>query len=74
MKEIKLNKTQQRVMDYLEKFGSITSLQAFVDLGESRISARIWELRDKGVNVSSKFISVKNRFGETRHVKQYSIG
>lgn len=74
MEEIKLNTTQQRVFDYLTKFGSITTIQAFVDLGESRLSARIWELRNKGVNISSETIEVKNRFKEKRHVKKYWIG
>jgi len=74
MDEIKLNRTQQRVFDYLTKFGSITTLQAFVDLGESRLSARIWELKSKGVNISSETIEVKNRFKEVRHVKKYWIG
>lgn len=73
MKTIELNTTQQRVFDYIMEFGSITTLQAFTDLGESRLSARIWELRDKGVNIGSEVIMVKNRFGEFRHVKKYFI-
>ena len=73
-KDIKLNTTQQRVFDYLVEFGSITTLQAYVDLGETRLSARIWELRDKGVNISSEMIAVKNRFKEPRHVKRSWIG
>lgn len=73
MEAIELNTTQQRVFDYIMEFGSITTLQAFTDLGESRLSARIWELRDKGVNIGSETIMVKNRFGESRHVKKYFI-
>ena len=74
MSEVKLNTTQRRVFDYMTEFGSITSLQAFVDLGESRLSARIWELRHKGVNISSEMIETVNRFGEKRFVKKYYIG
>ena len=72
--EIKLSKAQQRVFDYMVEFGSITTLQAFVDLGESRLSAMIFELKKKGVNISDKRIEVKNRFGEKRWVKKYMIG
>ena len=72
--EIKFNKTQQRVFDYLTEFGSITTLQAFKDLGESRLSARIFELREKGVNISSERIVVKNRFKEKRYVNKYYLG
>lgn len=74
MEKIKLSKTQQRVFDYMLEFGSITSLQAFVDLGESRLSAVIFELKKKGVTISGETKSVKNRFGETRYIKEYRIG
>ena len=71
---IELSKTQQRVFDYMADFGSITTLQAFTDLGESRLSARIFELQKKGVHISGEIILVKNRYGEPRRVKRYYIG
>ena len=71
--EIQLNTTQSRVFEYMNEFGSITSLQAFVDLGESRLSARVWELKDKGIKIDSEMIEVENRFHEKRHVKKYFI-
>lgn len=71
--EVVLNTTQQRVFDYLLQFGSITSLQAFTDLGESRLSARVFELRDKGIKIDSEMVEVENRFHEKRHVKKYFI-
>lgn len=55
------------------EFGSITSLESFVDLGETRLSGCIWQLRKKGVNISTKFVDVRNRYGENRKVKEYSI-
>ena len=73
VKEIKLSKGEQRVFDYMVQFGSITSLEAFVDLGETRLSGRIFELKRKGVNISTQFKKVKNRFGEPRQVKEYRI-
>lgn len=72
--EIQLNTTQSRVFEYMNEFGSITSLQAFVDLGESRLSARIFEIREKGIKISSEMIEVENRFHEKRHVKRYTLG
>ena len=73
-KKIILDKTQQRVFDYIIDFGSITSLQACNDLGETRLSARIFELKHKGVNISYDWIEVKNRYGEKRRVKKYYVG
>jgi len=55
-------------------FGSITSLEACNDLGETRLSARIFELKQKGCKITSEIIEVKNRYGEKRHVKRYYIG
>lgn len=73
MEQIVLNKTQKRVFDFIMEFGSITSLEAFTELGETRLSARIYELKDKGINIGTEMIAVKNRFGENRYVKKYFI-
>lgn len=69
----KLNITQQRVFKYMNDFGSITSLQAFLDLGETRLSARIYELKKNGIVIKDEIIETVNRYGEKRHVKKYSI-
>jgi hypothetical protein len=49
-------------------------MQAFVDLGETQLPGAIFELKGKGVHISSKDLKVKNRFGEPRIVKQYFLG
>lgn len=72
--DVKLNPTQQRVFDYMAENGSITSFQSCSELGETRLSARIFELKAKGINISSEIIEVKNRYGENRHVKKYYLG
>ena len=72
--EIKLTKRLQRVFDYMVEFGSITSLQAFQDLGDTRLSATIFELKKKGVNIKSEDIKVKNRYNEPRRITKYWIG
>ena len=74
MEQIELTKSEKRIFDYMTEFGSITTLQSFVDLGESRLSARVFELKKKGINISSERVSVTNRFGEKRSVKKYWIG
>lgn len=73
MTEIKLTKRLQRVFDYMVEFGSITSLQAFVDLGETRLSGAIYELKKKGINVASEDVTVLNRYNEKRRVTKYRI-
>lgn len=73
MTEIKLTKRLQRVFDYMVEFGSITSLQAFVDLGETRLSGAIYELKKKGINVAAEDVTVLNRYNEKRRVTKYRI-
>ena len=73
IKEIKLSKAEQRVFDYMVEFGSITTLQAFVDLGESRLSAMIFNLKKKGVNIADERKQVSNRYNEKRFIKEYRI-
>jgi hypothetical protein len=73
-KKLILDRTQQRVFDYIQDHGSITTQQANKELGETRLSARIFELKHKGVNIQDEWIHVKNRFGESRRVKKYFIG
>lgn len=74
MSEIQLTKREQRVFDYMTDFGSITSLQSFVDLGETRLSGCIFQLRKKGIPINTRFKDVENRYGESRRIKEYSIG
>lgn len=58
-------KTQaDRVLNYIREFGSITSLDAFRDLGVTRLSARIYELRNRNIDIVSTLITNKNRYGE----------
>lgn len=63
----------QRVLDYIKEFGSITQLEAYRDLGVVRLPSRIHELRKQGYNIVSERETVKNRYGETCHPKRYSI-
>ena len=74
IKQIQLSKAEQRVFDYMYEHGSITTLEAFVDLGESRLSAMIFNLKKKGVHISDERKKVSNRFNESRWIKEYKIG
>ena len=65
--------TQQRVYDYMKEHKGITTKEAIEHLGETRLSARIFELKDKGVNIKDEWLWVSNRYGERRHVKKYFI-
>lgn len=64
----------ERIIDYMNRFGSITWMEAAMDLGIARLASRISDLRSRGVPIESEMIEVKNRFGEKCHVKRYRLG
>ena len=51
-----------RLLDYLNTYGSITTLEAIRDLGNTRLSATIFNLRKDGYNIETENIKVKTRF------------
>lgn len=63
----------ERVLDYMNKFGSITTLEAFTDLGVARLGSRIHDLRSEGVKIKGEYVSSKNRFGEKVHYMKYTL-
>lgn len=63
-----------RIMDYMNRFGSITQLEALQDLGVMRLASRISDLRSLGYPIISETEVVKNRYGEKCHVKRYRLG
>lgn len=64
----------QRILDYIDQFGSITQLEALRDLGVMRLASRISDLRKQGFPIKSEIESVENRFGEKCHIKRYMVG
>lgn len=63
-----------RILAYMKEHGGITSLDASRDLGCIRLGARIFELKERGHDIKSEYIEVKNRYGEKCRVKRYWLG
>ena len=64
---------QDRLLKYLNDFGSITSYEAIRELGDTRLSATIFDLKQKGVNIADVWEESKNRWGETIRYKKYFL-
>ena len=62
-----------RRLDYLKDFKHITSLDAIRDLGNTRLSATIYELRKDGYNIISEDLTVKNRWGNNTIIALYKL-
>lgn len=61
----------QRIVDYINQFGSITTLQAFTDIGCTRLASRICDLKKQGYEFETEFEQSLNRFGEKVSYKKY---
>lgn len=64
---------KQRVLDYIEQFGSISSMEAFRDLGVTRLSAVIFDLKAIGYEFETETEQGVNRFGEKTRFTRYSL-
>lgn len=63
----------QRILDYMDQFGSISTLEAFRDLGVARLASRIHDLKSMGYHIESETKSMKNRYGERTFFKVYRL-
>lgn len=63
----------ERVLEHLEKHGSITPLEAMNDLGVMRLGARIWDLKAQGVPIKKEIAKGKNRYGKYTHFARYRL-
>lgn len=63
----------QRILEYMAKYGSITSLEALEHLGVARLASRICDLKMRGYPIYSKMEKVTNRHGEICRIKRYRL-
>lgn len=61
----------ERIIKYMQDFGSITTMQAFTDLGITRLASRIHDLKRMGIEIESTPKTGKNRYGESTHYTEY---
>lgn len=61
----------ERILKYMRDFGSISTMQAFTDLGITRLASRIHDLRRCGYSIESETHTGKNRYGEDTHYSVY---
>lgn len=65
---------KERIYHYMKDFGSITPIQAFSDLGITKLSTRIGEMIKLGIKIEKEKITVKNRYGDETEVMKYTLG
>lgn len=63
----------ERVIDYVNKFGSISPMEAFSDLGITKLATVISRDIANGGKWEKTFERSKNRFGESVHFMRYRL-
>lgn len=64
---------KERVLAYMEEHGSISSMEAFKDLGVTRLSAVIFDLRADGYEIDAKREKTVNRYGDKVSFARYTL-
>ena len=64
---------KERILKYIREFGSITSWEAYQDLGITQLGARIDQLKNEGYEFKTEWESKKNRYDEPVSFKRYYL-
>ena len=64
---------KDRIINYIREFGSISSWEAYSDLGITQLGARIDQLKKDGYEFETEWESKKNRYGEQTNYKRYRL-
>lgn len=61
------------VLQYMKDYGSITSYQAYIDLGITQLATRVKELKEQGYHFTYEIEIKKNRYGKQVRFKRYKL-
>ena len=65
--------SKARILKHLRTHDGITSMMAFKLFGETRLAARISDLRDKGYIIETVMMEGENRYGDTTRYAFYVL-
>lgn len=64
---------RDRVLQYIRDFGSITSWEAYEQLGVMQLGTRIFELKERGYSFEKERVYKNNRYGDKTHFDRYKL-
>ena len=67
------NTHETRLLEWFENHDTITQLEATAELGNTRLSATVFNLRNKGYNIITEPTKGKNRFGDSTNFGTYRM-
>ena len=65
---------KQQVLEHLQRYGNITSWEAIMEYGITRLANYIFILRNEGHIIPSESITVTTRIGNTTTISKYHYG
>ena len=63
----------EKVLEYMQTFGSITQIDALRDIGCMRLASRISDLRQQGIPIGRRIKTGKNRYGDSVSFAEYYL-
>ena len=64
---------ETRLLVYLKEHKTITQQEAYIELGNTRLSATVFNLRKKNYNIVTEPTKGKNRYGEATNYGTYRL-
>ena len=61
----------ERILQYIDRYGSITPMDAFFDLGITKLATRIGEICRMGHKIDKSVEFTHNRYGQKVHYMRY---
>ena len=65
---------KEMVLQYIKDFGSITPMEAFSDLGITKLATRVSEMKSEdGIEFKTEMVHGINRYGKPTRYARYSL-
>lgn len=64
---------KMKIINYIQKYGSVTSEEAYRDLSITQLGTQIKELKEEGYEFKIQWESKKNREGKIVRIKRYHL-
>lgn len=61
------------IIHHLRKYKSITSMEAIKRYGATRLSGIIYVLKERGFEIETELVEVKNRYGHITRIAVYHL-
>ena len=64
----------ERILQYINDYGSITQLDALREFGCMRLASRVSDMKRMGINIVREMETSNNRYGEKVTYARYRLG